>query len=336
MKNLCVILVTRISLTFPETGEKAVNNFMLSVNAVVPMFLLIAAGFLSQKAGVLTREDVPRINRIAFRVFLPCLLFYNIYESDFSAAVKPGLILYAICGVLLMFTAAMLYVSHLVPEQDRKGVIAQGIFRSNFVIMGIPIAQALVGKEELGAITVLIAVIVPLFNFLSVFALERFRGGDVKLGKIMLEIVKNPLIISSVIGILVQLMGIRLPRLLEGMISSLGVIASPLQLFLLGAFFRFTGLGRYLKPLCIITAIKLFLTPAVMLGTAALLGIRGGDFVGLIGIFASPTAVNSFTMVQQMHCGDAELAGDIVVMTSAVSIFSFFLWILVFKTLGVF
>ena len=108
------------------------ENFMLSANAVLPMFLLLAAGFLSQKAGVLTREDVPRFNKVAFRIFLPCLLFYNIYCSDLSAAVKPGLIVYAVCGVLLVFTAAYVAVKHLVPREDWKGVIAQGIFRSNF------------------------------------------------------------------------------------------------------------------------------------------------------------------------------------------------------------
>ena len=309
---------------------------MLSANAVLPMFMLLAAGFLSQKAGVLTREDVPRFNKVAFRIFLPCLLFYNIYCSDLSAAVKPGLIIYAVCGVLLVFAAAYLSVQHLVRREDWKGVIAQGIFRSNFVIMGIPIAQALVGADQLGAVTVLIAVVVPLFNFLSVYVLERFRGGNVNVRKVLLEVAKNPLIISSLLGILCQLLGIRLPHLLEQTVSSLSVIASPLQLFLLGAFFRFDGLGRYLKPLTAVTTVKLFVTPAVLLGTAALLGIRGGDFVGLIGIFASPTAVNSFTMVQQMDCGDAELAGDIVVMTSAVSILSFFLWILIFKTFGIF
>ena len=312
------------------------ENFMLSANAVLPMFLLLAAGFLSQKAGVLTREDVPSFNKVAFRIFLPCLLFYNIYCSDLSAAVKPGLIVYAVCGVLLVFTAAYVAVKHLVPREDWKGVIAQGIFRSNFVIMGIPIAQALVGPDQLGAVTVLIAVVVPLFNFLSVYVLERFRGGTVNVRKVLLEVAKNPLIVSSLLGILCQLLGLRLPGLLEQTVSSLSVIASPLQLFLLGAFFRFDGLGRYVRPLAAVTAVKLFVTPAVLLGTAALLGIRGGDFVGLIGIFASPTAVNSFTMVQQMNCGDAELAGDIVVTTSAVSILSFFLWILVFKTLWVF
>ena len=309
---------------------------MLSVNAVVPMFLLMAAGFLSQKAGVLSREDVPRINRVAFRIFLPCLLFYNIYQSDIRASANPRVMLFAICGVLLVFFMSILFVTRFVKRDEWKGVISQGMFRSNFVIMGIPIAQELVGKENLGSVALLIAVVVPLFNFLSVFVLERFRGGKVKPVSVLLEVAKNPLIISSAIGILFQLVGIRLPRLAEGMVSSLAGIASPLQLFLLGAFFRFTGLQRYRKPLAAVLSVKLFLAPAVLLSAAAMLGIRNGDFVGLIGVFASPTAVNSFTMVQQMHCGDAELAGDIVVMSSAVSILTFFFWILVFKTAGVF
>ena len=200
----------------------------------------------------------------------------------------------------------------------------------------IPIAQAIVGDADLSPVAILIAVIVPMFNFLSVVILEKFRGGRVKTGEVLLEIAKNPLIIGSVLGIVFLLLHIRLPAVVEKAVSNLGSIATPLQLFLLGAFFRFSGLRHYVRPLTVVTLVKLFVTPAVMLSAAALLGIRGVEFLGLIGIFASPTAINSFTMVQQMKCGDAELAGDIVVMTSAVSIFSFFIWIYLFKSLGMF
>ena len=312
------------------------DNLLLSVNAVAPMFLLIAVGFLSQKLGILGREDVPRFNRIAFRVFLPSLLFYNIYTSDLRSVVNLKLLAFAIGGIVLVWLIAMLAVERLEPLQERKGPMAQGIFRSNFVIMGIPIAEALVGAEQLASVALLIAVVVPIFNFLSVVVLERFRGSRVRVGAVLLQILKNPLIISSLLGIAFQLLGIRLPRLADGLVSSLAVIASPLQLFLLGAFFRFDGMRKYLKPLTIVTVIKLFITPAIILTTAALLGFRNTEFVGLLGTFAAPTAVNSFTMVQQMRCGDAELAGDIVVVTSAVSILSFFFWILVFKSFGLF
>ena len=309
---------------------------MLALNAVSPLFFSMAAGFLAQKAEILTRQDVPKINKVAFQVFLPCLLFYNVYTSDLSAAVRPKLILFAVIGVLLVFTVSVIGVLRFVPQPDRRGVISQGIFRSNYVIMGIPIAQALVGTENLGPVAILVAIVVPIFNFLAVTVLESFRGGRAKLGAVLLEIAKNPLIISSVIGLVLLMLKLRLPKLVEQSIASLGSIATPLQLFLLGAFFRFSGLRRYVKPLAAVTCIKLLITPAFMLGAAAALGFRGVEFVALIGVFASPTAVNSFTMVQQMHCGDEELAGDIVVCTSAFSVLSLFLWIWLFKSLGMF
>ncbi len=312
------------------------DHFLLSVNAVVPMFLLIAAGMLAKKMHVLTKEDVPRFNKIAFQVFVPCLLFYNVYTSDLSSAVRPKLILFAVCGVMLVFGAAIFAVRHFEPHQERKGVIAQGIFRSNYVIMGLPIAEVLVGQENLGPISVLIAVVVPLFNLLAVVTLESFRGGRVKTGAVLLVVARNPFVISSVLGILFLLLKLRLPALAEQCIRTLGSIGTPLQLFLLGAFFDFSGLKRYRKALAIVTLVKLFVTPGVMLGAAAALGFRNVEFVSLIGVFASPTAVNSFTMVQQMRCGDEELAGDIVVCTSACSLFSFFAWIMIFKSFGIF
>ena len=312
------------------------QNFLLSLRAVLPMFLMIAAGYGARRAGILSREDVPKFNKVAFRVFLPCLLFYNVYTSDLSSAVRPKLIAFAVLGVLAVFACSVLAAVRIVPEQERKGVISQGIFRSNYVIMGIPIAQALLEGQSLGPVAILIAIVVPMFNFMAVTVLEVFRGGKVKPGTVLLEIAKNPLVISSALGILALLVRLKLPVTVEKAVAGLGNVATPLQLFLLGAFFRFEGLGRYKKPLAAVTGVKLFVTPAVMLSLAAALGFRGVEFVALIGIFASPTAVNSFTMVQQMHAGDEELAGDIVIATSAVSIFSFFLWIWIFKTLGVF
>lgn len=125
------------------------------------------------------------------------------------------------------------------------------------------------------------------------------------------------------LGILTLVAGIRLPHILEQTIQSVSAIASPLQLFLLGAFFQFSGLKTYRRELVTVSIAKLIVSPGLFLGLGALLGFRGVAFVSLIGIFASPTAVNSFTMAQQMG-GDAELAGDIVVTTSAASILTMF------------
>lgn len=308
---------------------------MISANAVLPMCLVMALGYGTRRLGWIRREEISAINKIAFRIFLPCLLYYNVYCSDPSGSFDPLLMAYAVGGVLLTFGLSLGYTLLTEKLPERRGVMIQGMFRSNYVIMGIPVATALLGADQLGTVSILIAVVVPLFNMLAVVVLEVFRGQKPKPLHILGQIAKNPLVIGSVLGILTLAAGIRLPHILEQTIQNISAIASPLQLFLLGAFFQFSGLKTYRRELVTVSAAKLIVAPGLFLGLGALLGFRGVAFVSLIGVFASPTAVNSFTMAQQMG-GDAELAGDIVVTTSAVSILTMFLWIFLFKSLGVF
>ncbi|MBQ3482026.1 MAG: AEC family transporter [Oscillospiraceae bacterium] len=312
------------------------NHFLLTINAIVPMFLLVGAGFVSRTAGIISREEVPQVNKLAYRVFLPCMLFYSIYQSDLNSVFRMDAILFAALGFFFVAFVSVLSCDRLVKQQEHKGVIAQSLYRSNFLILGLPIAAALLPDNELGLVTILMALMGPLFNVTSVVVLERYSSVKTDKKEMLLAVLKNPLIVGTILGLLTQLVRLRLPALLEGVLLSLGSVASPLQLFLLGAFFRFEGLKRYLKPLIVVTILKLCVIPGLLLGTAALIGFRGAAFVGILGAFASPTAVNSFTMVQQMECGDAELAGDLVVVTTAFSLFSFFVWVLLFKTLGMF
>lgn len=311
------------------------ENLMISANAVLPMCLIMALGYGTHRLGWIRREEISVINKIAFRIFLPCLLYYNVYCSDLSGSFDPLLMAYAVGGVLLTFGLSLGYTLLTEKLPERRGVMIQGMFRSNYVIMGIPVATALLGSDQLGTVSILIAVVVPLFNMLAVVVLEVFRGQKPKPLHVLGQIVKNPLVIASALGILTLAAGIRLPHILERTIQNVSAIASPLQLFLLGAFFQFSGLKTYRRELVTVSAAKLIVSPGLFLGLGALLGFRGVAFVSLIGIFASPTAVNSFTMAQQMG-GDAELAGDIVVTTSAVSILTMFLWIFLFKSLGMF
>ena len=291
------------------------ENFVISVNAILPMFLMMALGYGARCLGWIHREEISNINKVAFRIFLPCLLYYNVYCSDLSGSFDPLLIAYAVGGVLLSFALALGYTLLMEKLPERRGVMIQGMFRSNYVIM--------------------IAIVVPIFNMLAIIVLEIFRGQRPKPLHVLGQIVKNPLVIASALGILTLAAGIRLPHILEQTIQNVSAIASPLQLFLLGAFFQFSGIRRYVRELTAVVAAKLIVFPALFLGLGALLGFRDAAFVSLLGVFASPTAVNSFTMAQQMG-GDAELAGDIVVVTSAVSMLTMFLWVFLFKSLGMF
>ena len=232
------------------------ENLMISANAVLPMCLVMALGYGTRRLGWLRREEISTINKIAFRIFLPCLLYYNIYCSDLSGSFDPLLMTYAVGGVLLTFGLALGYTLLTEKLPERRGVLIQGMFRSNYVIMGIPVATALLGADQLGTVSILIAVIVPLFNMLAVVVLEVFRGQKPKPLHILGQIAKNPLVIGSVLGILTLVAGIRLPHILEQTIQSVSAIASPLQLFLLGAFFQFSGLKTYRRELVTVSIAK--------------------------------------------------------------------------------
>ena len=311
------------------------ESLQVCLRAVVPIFLMMALGYGAQRMGAIGREDVPRLNKIAFRFFLSITLFYSIYKSDISQAVQPKLLLFSVVAVLVEFALAAGFVLLTEKDPEKRGVKIQGLFRSNFVLIGLPLTEALAEGKDIGPVALLIAVVVPLFNAMAVVTLEAFRGNRPPVGKILVNILINPLIIASALGLLFLLTPLRLGTVLESTVRQISGVANPFMLFLLGAFFRFDGLRRYWRDLLEVSIGRLVVIPGVMLTAAWLLGFRGVAFAGLIPMFGSAAAVSSFTMVQQLG-GDDELAGDIVVITSALCVVTLFGWSLLFKTLGAF
>ena len=308
------------------------ESFVVCINAVLPIFLLMAAGYAARCFHLLDRADVEKINRIVFRAFMPVMVFYNLYSSDLSSAMRGSLLGYAVIGVFAEYLLSLGYALLFVKEHSRRGVVIQGLYRSNFVIIGLPIAESLVGGD-LGPVAMLLAVVIPIFNILAVITLAVFNGKKPGLKEVVLDILKNPLIIGSVAGIAALLAGLRLPAPLEKVVSQMSGATSPVLLFLLGAFFQFKGMRSHMRELAAVCAGRLVVFPALFLGLAVAIGFRGVELVSLTGVFASSTAIASFTMAQQMD-GDAELAGDIVVWTSALCSFTLFGWSLLFKLMG--
>ena len=311
------------------------ESFLVCFRAVAPIFLIMALGYLAQRLGTISRDDVPRLNKVAFRYFLSVTMFYNLYQSDISHAVQPKLLLFALIAVLAEFALATLFVVATEKTGNKRGVKIQGIFRSNSILIGIPLTAALVEGADLGSIVLLLAVVVPTYNVLAVVILEVFRGNRPQLGHVLLSIAKNPLIIAVALGLVFLLTPLKLPVVLESTLSQIAPISNAFMLFLLGAFFRFDGLRRYRWDLVQVTLGRLVVMPGIILAIAYFMGFRGVHFAGLIAVFGSATAVSSFTMAQQLG-GDDELAGDIVVVTSVFCIATLFGWSFLFKSLGAF
>ena len=312
------------------------SNFFIALGAVVPLFILIGIGAIVKALKLLTETELNHVNRMVFKVFFAIMMFYNLYLADFDSAFRPKLIVFGSLGVIVLFLLGM-GAAYLFEKEVplRRGAMAQAIFRSNFVLLGIPIIGNIFGSDQLAVPTMMIAFIVPIYNILAVIALETCRGGKPELWPTIKNILKNPMILGAIFAGLARMGDLHLPGPVLKPLGEVAAATTPVALIILGASFRLGTTAEHRWELIFCTTARLLIAPAIMLTLAAFLGFRGVDFVTLIAIFATPCAVASFAMAQQMG-SDAELAGNCVIFTSGLSCFTIFCWLLATKTMGLF
>ena len=309
------------------------ENLILSFNVVAPLFFMMVLGYFLKYIKMYDQHTLDIMNKVVFKVFLPVLLFYNVYTTDLGEAFDVKLILYAASGVIILFLLLLLIVPRLEKENSKRGVLIQGVFRSNFVIFGIPVATSIYGEGNVGTTAMLIATIVPLFNVLAVISLEIFRDSQINVKKIAKGVITNPLIIGAVIGIIFLLIGIQLPTSVLSTVKDISKIATPLGLILLGASFSFSDVKKYLNETIIIVIVKLILVPSIMVPLSVYLGFRGIALLTLTIIYGAPTGVSTFQMAKQMD-GDSDLAAQLIVFTSFFCIITMFIWIYILKSMA--
>lgn len=308
------------------------DNLIVSMNAVLPLMLCMAAGYFFQRIGLGDPGFYSMCNKLCFKTFLPIMIFINIYDSSLDAASDPWFFVYALLGILAVFLICMFLIPKMVKEDGRRAVLIQGIFRSNYVLFGVPVAVNLYGSENSAPAALLAAAAIPMFNVLAVIALEYYSPTKKGLKSVLVGIAKNPLIWGALLGLLAKAVDLHLPAGIYKGIADMGKMASPLALVALGATFKFTAVRKNLPYLTIGVIGRIAAVPLLLLPLAVLLGFRDVQLASLLILFASPTAVSSYTMAAA-YGHDSELAGQQVVFTSICSLFSVFLWIWIFKML---
>lgn len=309
------------------------ENLIISLQVVAPLFFMMMLGYGIKLLKIGDAHTFDQMNVMVFKAFLPILLFKNIYTCDLSISFDPRLLIFSVVAILALFLLGFLVILPIEKENSRRGVLIQDIFRSNFIIFGIPIIASLYGEESTGIAALSIAVVVPMYNILAVISLEVFRGQSINIKNILKGLVKNPLIVTALVALGVLFAGWKLPPFAEDTIASLSQITTPLAFVILGGSFTFSSVGKDLRPLIIGLAGKLVLAPLVGVTASLLAGFRGAALVVLMVMFAAPPAVSSFTMAQQME-GDGELAGHLVVIGSLLSVVTLFAFTFTLKQLG--
>jgi len=306
------------------------DSLVVSFNAVAPIFLMVSLGYCLKLRRILDRQTLAVMNGLCFGIFLPLLLFINIYHTEISTIFNRELIIFVIASILVTFLLVSLLIPLFEKDSSRRGVMIQGIFRSNFVILGIPLSAAVYGADSVGLTAMLIAIIVPLYNVLAVTTLVMHSSGKMEFRKVAIGILRNPLIIATLLGLSFLLLGIQLPVFVESAISDMAKIAAPLSIIVLGGSFEFSRISGNKRTIAMGVLGRLVVVPAFLLGAAILCGFRGMTLMVLIAAFATPTAISSFVMAQNMG-GDGELAGHLVVFSSLFSCVTLFLWIFLLR-----
>ena len=324
---------------------------LFTLNTIMPVILLMALGYTLKRINFLTPEFLKIGNKTVFFVLLPLLLFKNIADINDISQIRMDVIGYVIVLIAILLLIGFV-MSLTVKDPKQKGVIHQCIFRSNFALIGVPLAELMGGNNGVLMAAVISLFSIPIFNVLAVIVLSVYKDGKVKLNvkKILLDIVKNPLIIGVLSGLVVASIkflmvknGISNPlsgiTFLYTVISYLARTATPVALIVLGGQFDLQRMSGYKKQLIIGIAGRIFIAPILGVGGAVILTLTGhlkfgpDVFAALIALFGTPVAVASAIMAEAMD-NDGQLAGQLVVWTTILSLVTLFAVIFIVRALG--
>ena len=312
-------------------------DLIFSANVVVPIFLLILLGYFLTRIKLWDENFLKIANQVCFKCLLPVLLFYNVATANIFEVFNLKLIIYVCLCACILCGILFLIVPLFIKDKKRRGVMIQGTFRSNFLLFGVPLGLSIGGNEGAVLAAVVASFYVPVINMLSVISLYVFSESENKsIKSALLGIVKNPLIIGGVSGLIFSLIrnsiGFEIPTMIDTTLFNIKSAATPIAFMILGGDLKFKNMLRNIKVSSLSVLGKVVLIPAMMLTVSALLGFDKLEMAILIAVFATPNAVSSYAMARNYEA-DYELAGEIITLGTILSILTMFVFITIARTL---
>ncbi len=312
------------------------ENLIFSLNATVPVFLLMALGYLLRLFKIVDEPFVNTLNSFNFKITLPVLLFQDIAKSDFYAVWDTGYVLYCFFVTFFCIAAIWLLSALLYKDKSHTGEFVQASFRGSAAVLGVAFIQNIYGNA--GMAPLMIIGTVPLYNIAAVLILSFTKPSGETSGKnALLKSVKgiltNPIILGILLGMVFSLSGIRFPFILNKTLESVSSLATPLALIGLGAGFEGRKALKQIKPTIISSFIKLLLLPLLFLPLAATLGFRDEKMVAILIMLGAPTTVSCYIMAKNMG-HDGTLTSSVVVATTFLSSVTITLWLFLLRTFG--
>lgn len=309
------------------------ESFRLAMSVVLPLVFYMAVGGAFRKTRILSFAACREMNAAIFRLFIPLSLFFSVYDAKIDEVFRADVFCFVLVMILVLFGITYVIGRKMIADKRDAATVIQGIYRSNFVLFGVAVAAPLCSDMGLATVGALAAFVVPLINVLAVLLFETINGGSIKTVEIIKNIVKNPLVAAGIFGMVFSFAQIRLPEMAEEPLRKLGSMATPLALVILGGMLSFESIRKHRAYLVIVTVCRLVAVPFVMITAAYAIGLRGEMLVVILSVAGAPTAVASAPMAQTMG-GNAELASEIVAVTTVFSVFTIFGFVFALSALG--
>ncbi len=315
------------------------DSFIYSLNATVPIFLVMIIGWAIKKIGIIDDHFANVANKYVFKVALPVLLFRDLSSADFTSQFNLSFVLYCMIVTTVMFSGIWIVTELVMKDNSMKGSFVQASFRSSAAILGMAFIQNM--YSDTGMAPLMIVAAVPLFNIFSVIVLTfKANGNDTgnapgmaNIKKACINIAKNPIIIGIVLGFISSLLGIKYCAIINKTIANIAQTATPIALICIGAGFEGRKAIKKIKPTIIATFIKLVGLAAIFLPIAIFMGFRNQELVAILIMLASPSTVTCYVMAKGMD-NDEVLSSSIIVLTTLLSSVTLTGWIFLLRTLG--
>lgn len=311
------------------------ENLIFSLNATIPIFLMMLLGMLFRKLGWMDEVFAAKMNKFVFLVPLPVLLFEQLATVDFSEVWDIKFILFCFVVTAISITISTL-ISLLWKDRSVKGEFIQATYRSSAALLGIAFIQNIYGT--VGMAPLMIIGSVPLYNVMAVVVLSFFKPGNNSFDKVLVKktlkgIVTNPIIIGIVAGFVWSALKLPMPLILHKTVSSIGATATPMGLMSMGATFEMKKATSKMKPTLVAVFMKLIGFCAIFLPVAAMLGFRNEQLIAILVMLGSATTVSSFVMARNMG-HEGTLSSGVIMMTTLLSAFTLTMWLDVLRSFG--
>lgn len=311
------------------------SNLIYSINATLPIFLLIILGKVLKTTKIINDEFTKTADRYVFRIALPALLFSDLTENNVGSAFDGKYVL--ICFSVTIFSIAVLWglTEKFMKNEEQKGAFIQGSYRSSAAILGLAFINNM--YDSVGMAPLMIIGCVPLYNIFAVIilTLKGDNGGKKpNMKETFINVMKNPILLSILIALPFALLNLHFPSFVNKAIGSVANTATPLALISIGASFEGKKALKKMKPTLLASFIKLILLVGLFLPLAVFFGYRNQELMALLVMLGSPTTVSSYIMAKNTG-NDGILTSSIIVLTTLLSSLTLTLWIFVLKSFGV-